>query len=159
MFEILACAEEPGGSDEAAGVVADVELGEFGSELQRPVESSRGGFGALGCVLGDVRGDRAFGQFLAVVEVGGADGADVELAAEGEGVGASVDGRAVDSDLGCRCLDGVGEEFGGGPGRGWGVAAGGAVDADNGVEVDGAALLVLGDLSEGDAGVVAEAAL
>ncbi len=123
MFEILACAEEPGGSDEAAGVVADVELGEFGGELQRPVESSRRGFGALGGVLGDVRGDGAFGQFLAVVEVGGSDGADVELAAEGEGVGASVDGRAVDT------------------------------------EVDGAALLVLGDLGEGDAGVVAEPAL
>ena len=113
----------------------------------------------LGGVLGDVRGDRAFGQFLAVVEVGGADGADVELAAEGEGVGASVDDRTVHANLGRRCLDGVGEEFGGGPGRGRGVAAGGAVDADDGVEVDCAALLVLGDLGEGDAGVLAEPAL
>ena len=51
--------------------------------------------------------------------------------------------------------DGVGEEFGGGPGRRRGVAAVGAVEADHGVEVDGAALLVLGDLGEGDAGVVA----
>ncbi|MBD9700987.1 hypothetical protein IHE56_02545 [Streptomyces sp. ID01-12c] len=159
MFEILACAEEPGRSDEAAGVVADVELGQLGGELQRPVESSGGCLGALGGVLGDVRGDRALGQFLAVVEVGGADGADVELAAEGEGVGASVDGRAVDADLGCRCLNGVGEEFGGRPGRRRGVTTSGAVDADDGMKVDGAALLVLGDLGEGDAGVVAEAAL
>lgn len=74
-------------------------------------------------------------------------------------MGASVDDWAVYANLGCRCLDGVGEEFGGGPGRGRGVAAGGAVDADDGVEVDGAALLVLGDLGEGDAGVVAESAL
>lgn len=81
------------------------------------------------------------------------------LAAEREGVGAAVEGRAVDSDLGGGRLDGVGEEFGGGPGRGWGVAAVGAVEADDGVEVDGAALLVFGDLGEGDAGVVAEAAL
>lgn len=159
MFEVLACAEKPGGSDEAAGVVADVELGQLSRELQRSVESSRGCFCALGRVLGDVRGDRTLGQLLAVVEVGGADGADVELAAEGEGVSVSVDDRAVDADLGGGRLDGVGEEFGGGPGRGWGVAAGGAVDADDGVEVDGAALLVLGDLGEGDAGVVAEAAL
>jgi hypothetical protein len=29
VFEVLAGAEEPGGADQAAGVVADVELGEF----------------------------------------------------------------------------------------------------------------------------------
>jgi hypothetical protein len=142
-----------------AGVVADVELGEFGDELERAVESSRRGFGAFGGVLGDVGGDGAFGQFLAVVEVGGSDGADVELAAEGEGVGAAVDDRAVDADLGGGGFDGVGEEFGCGPCGWWGVASAGAVDADDCVEVDGSALLVFGDLGEGDAGVVAEAAL
>jgi hypothetical protein len=78
VFEVLAGAEEPGGADQAAGVVADVELGEFGGELERPVESSCRGFGTLGGVLGDVGGDGSFSQFLAVVEVGGADGADVE---------------------------------------------------------------------------------
>jgi hypothetical protein len=159
VFEVLAGAEGPGGADEAAGVVADVELGEFGGELQRAVESSRGRFGALGGVLGDVGGDGPFGEFLAVVEVGGSDGADVELTAEGEGVGASVDDRSVDADLGRGGGDGAGEEFGGGPGRGRGGGVAGAVEADDGVEVDGAALLVLGDLGEGDTGVVAEVAL
>lgn len=155
MFEALTGAEGPGGSDESSGVVADVELGEFGGELQRPVEGSRGGLGALGGVLCDVRRYGPFGQLLAVVEVGGADGADVELAAEGEGVGAAVEGRAVNVDLGGGRLDGVGEEFCGGPGRGRGVAAVRAVEADDRVEVDGAALLVFGDLGERDAGVVA----
>jgi hypothetical protein len=91
VFEVLACAEEPGGSGQTAGVVADVELGEFGGELERPVESSRRGLGPLGGVLGDVGGDGPLGELLAVVEVGRADGADVELAAEGEDVGAAVD--------------------------------------------------------------------
>lgn len=141
------------------GVVADVELGEFGEELERAVESSRGGLGALGGVLGDVRGDSPLGQFLAAVEVGGADRADVELTAEGEDVRASVDDRAVHADVSSSGADGVGEQFGGDPGRRWGVAALGAVDADDRVEVDGAALLVLGDLGEGDAGVLAERAL
>ncbi len=72
---------------------------------------------------------------------------------------AAVDHRAVDAGLGRGGLDGVGEEFGGGPGRGRGVAAGRAVEADDRMEVDGAALLVLGDLGEGDPGVFAEPAL
>lgn len=41
----------------------------------------------------------------------------------------------------------------------WRVAAAGAADADHGVEVDGPALLVLGDLGEGHARVLAEAPL
>jgi hypothetical protein len=42
--------------------------------------------------------------------------------------------------------DGVVEELGGGPG-GWGAGgAGGSVEADDGVEVDLAPFLVLGDL-------------
>ncbi|AGS70145.1 hypothetical protein B446_16645 [Streptomyces collinus Tu 365] len=159
VFEVLAGAEGPGRADEAAGVVADVELGEFGGELERAVESSRGGLGALGGVLGDVRRDGPLGQLLAAVEVGRADGADVELSAEGEGVRTAVDDRAVDADLGGGGLDGVREQFGGRPGRGRSVAATGAVDTDDGVEVDGSALLVLGDLGEGDAGVLAEVAL
>jgi hypothetical protein len=156
VFEVLACAESPGSADQAAGVLADVELGEFGDELQRAVQSSRGHLRALGGVLGDVGGDGAFGELLAVVEVGRADGADVELAAEGEGVDAAVDGRAVDPGLGCGDGDGVGQQLGGGPGRGRSLAAAGAVEAYDGVEVDRSALLVLGDLGEGDAGVVAE---
>ncbi len=140
-------------------MVADVELGEFGGELQWPVEGARRGFGALGGVLGDVGGDGSLGQFLAVVEVGGADRADVELAAEGKGVGAAVDDRAVDADLGCGGPDGVGQQVCRCPARGRGVAAAGAVEADDRMEVDCSALLVLGDLGEGDAGVVAQAPL
>lgn len=47
--------------------------------------------GALGGVLGDVRSYGALGQLLTVVEVGGADRADVELAAEDEGMCTVVD--------------------------------------------------------------------
>lgn len=159
MFEVFAAAQGPGGSDELAGVVADVDLGEFGDELQRAVEGAGRGFSALGGVLGDVGGYRSLGQLLAVVEVGRSDGANVELAAEDEGVGAAVDDRAVDTDLGDGGFYGVGEQLGRGPGGRWGVASVGAVDADDRVEVDGSALLVFGDLGEGDAGVVAEAAL
>jgi hypothetical protein len=156
VFQILPRAERPGRSDEAAGVVADVELGEFGGELQRAVEGTRRGLGSLGGVLGDVRRYGPLGQLLAVVEVGGGDGAYVELAAEGEGVGAAIDDRAVDADLASGGLDGVGEEFGRCPGRRRGVSAAGAVEADDRVEVDGSTLLVLGDLGEGHARVLTE---
>ncbi|GAB2937262.1 hypothetical protein GCM10027075_42020 [Streptomyces heilongjiangensis] len=74
-------------------------------------------------------------------------------------MGATADDRAVHADLGRSRLDGVREQLGGCPGRGRGVAAGRAVEADDGMEVNGTALLVLGDLCEGDAGVFAEAAL
>src|SRR4051812_43136113 len=52
--------------------------------------------------------------------------------------------------------DGVGQQLGGGPGGRRGVAAPGAVDADDGMKVDSPALLVLGDLGEGHPGVLAE---
>jgi hypothetical protein len=55
--------------------------------------------------------------------------------------------------------DGVVEEFGGGPGGRGAGGAGGSVDADDGVEVDLAALLVLGDLGVGQGRVVAQGAL
>ncbi|GAA3130717.1 hypothetical protein GCM10010521_15940 [Streptomyces rameus] len=156
VFEIFARAEGPGGADEAVGVVADVELGEFGSELQRAVEGTRRGLRALGGVLSDVRRYSPLGQLLTAVEVGGTDRTDIELATEGEGVGAAVDDRAVNADLASGSLDGVGEEFGRCPGRRRGVSSAGAVEADDRVEVDGSALLVLGDLGEGDACVLAE---
>ena len=46
--------------------------------------------------------------------------------------------------------DGSGEQADGGPGGRCGVRTGGAVEADDGVEVDHAAALVFGDLGEGD---------
>ncbi|MBB5934475.1 hypothetical protein FHS42_001522 [Streptomyces zagrosensis] len=159
VFEVLAGVEGPGGADQAFGVGAEVVSGEFGEEPQRSVESARRCLGALGGVFGDVRGDRAVREGRAAVEVRAVDGPYVELVAEGEGVFAAVDGRAGDACLGGSGVDGVGEQLDGCPGWGWGVAAGGTVEADDGVEVDGAALLVLGDLGEGQSGVVAQGAL
>ncbi|KUN33883.1 hypothetical protein AQJ30_32050 [Streptomyces longwoodensis] len=74
-------------------------------------------------------------------------------------MGPAVDLRAGDAGEDCGCFDGVREQFGRGPGRGWGVAAFRAVEADDRVEMDGAPLLVLGDLGEGDPGVVPECPL
>ncbi len=71
-------------------------------------------------------------------------------------MGAVVDDRAVHACGGRGGADRGGQQLGARPGGRWGVAPVGAVDADDGVEVDGAAFLVLG---EGDAGVLAEGAL
>ncbi len=98
-------------------------------------------------------------------EVGAADRADVDLPPEPEHrglcrlcrVGLPSPGGVLVLDASAlgRCADGVVEELGGGPG-GWGAGgAGGSVDADDGVEVDLAALLVLGDLGVGQGRVVA----
>ncbi len=157
--EVGAGAEVPAGADEAAGVVGEVGVGEFGQEPDAVVEGAGRGLGALGGVLGDVAGHGAVGEFGAAREVGGADDAYVELAAEGEPVRVAVEGRARDGGGSGGGFDGVGEELRGGPCRGWGVGAVVAVESDDGVEVDGAASLVLGDLGEGDAGVLAEGAL
>jgi hypothetical protein len=55
--------------------------------------------------------------------------------------------------------DGVVEELGGCPGGRFARGAGGSVEADDGVEVDLAAFLVLGDLGVGQGGVVQQGAL
>ena len=109
--------------------------------------------GGFGGVLGDVGGDGLFGDVGAVAE--GLDGPDVELGAPAEGAGGLVlGGRDGDRRVGVRGggADGIGEEVDGGPGRRRGVGSVGAVEADHGVEVQGAALLELGDLAERDAG-------
>src|SRR5690606_17927363 len=123
VFEVLARTERPGGADEPAGVVADVELGECGEDSQRPGRSPRRRRVTLGGRLGEVRGDGPLGQLLAVVEGGRADGADVELTAEGEGVGAAVALRSIDACGGDSGMDGVGQQLGGRPGRRGRVAA------------------------------------
>jgi hypothetical protein len=66
--------------------------------------------------------------------------------------------RTIGVGVGSGGLDGIGEQFGSGSGRDRGVAAFGTVDTYDGVEVDGSALAVLGDLGEGDPGVPAERA-
>lgn len=118
VCEVFACAEGPGGADHLPGVVGEGHLGEFGEELQGAVEGAGRGLCSFGCVLGDVRGNGSFGQLPVAVEVGGADGADVELSAEGKGVDAAVDEGAGHVGGGGGGADGVGEEVGGGPGRG-----------------------------------------
>jgi hypothetical protein len=56
-------------------------------------------------------------------------------------------------------VDGVGEEFRSAPGRGFVVGSVRAVEADDGVHVDGRPFLVLGDAGEGQPGVLGEAGL
>jgi hypothetical protein len=94
----------------------------------------------------------AVGEFLATVEVLAADGAYVELAAEGEGVGASADDRAVHVGVGGGGLDGIGERLGGGPGGRRVVAASGPSMRMTAWKVDSSALLVLGDLGDATGG-------
>jgi hypothetical protein len=143
-------AEVPGGVDHAAGVVGEVVLGEFGQDAESAVEGAGGGLGSLGGVLGDVGGDVPVGDGGVAGEVGAADRADVDLPTEPEHrglrrlglVGLPIPGEELVVDAGAlgSGADGVIKEFGGGPG-GWGAGgAGGSVEADDGVEVDLAAL-------------------
>ncbi len=76
-----------------------------------------------------------------------------------KGASAAVDLRPVDAGAGGREPDGVGQQVGCGPGGWWGVGACGAVEADDGVEVDQSALLVLGDLGVRDSDGLGEQAL
>lgn len=75
--------------------------------------------GACGGVFGDVRRYGSLSQLLAVVEVGGADWAEVELAAEDEAVhpAPAVNLRPVDACGIGGGSDGIGEQLGRGPGR------------------------------------------
>ncbi len=108
--------------------------------------------GVLGDVSGDlgvcVLGDPGVGEF-AVAQ--GGDGVHLEPAAPGDD--AFADGVGLDDEPGAPDGQAHGGAQGveGGPGRGRGGVAVGPVEADHGVEVDQAALLVLGDLGEGDA--------
>ena len=105
-----------------------------------------GAFGGFGGVLGDVGGDLGVGQFPA-----GGDGARVVFAAPGQGPGGdSAERRGLDVDGAGGLGDGFGEEVEGGPGGRGGSRSGGAVEADDGVEVDDPAALVFGDLGVGE---------
>lgn len=120
---------------------------------------SRRRLGPLGGVLGDVRGDGPIGQRLAAVEVGRPDRADVQLPSEGEGMRPPVDLWTLSVSSAGSALDGISQQLGRGPGRRRRFAALRAVDADDRMEVDSTALLVLGHLREGDPGVVPEGPL
>ena len=95
VFEVLAGAEGPGGADEPAGVVGDVELAaEFGERLDAAGRGCRSRLGALGGVLGDVGGDGRSVSSWPPSKSAERMGRTSSWRAEGEGVGASVDDRA-----------------------------------------------------------------
>ena len=96
----------------------------------------------------------------AVLELRGGsrgDGAEVELRAPAEHQRVCRPGRVLVS-MAARAAagDGVAERVEGEPGRWWVGGSVGAVEADDGVEVDEPAPLVLGDLGVGQPGVVRE---
>jgi len=105
-----------------------------------------GALGGLRGVLGHVPGHRGVGQLP-----GRRDRSDVELTAPGEGPrGETRGGGSPHLDGAGGLADGVGQQAQGGPGGRRGRRPGGAVEADDGVEVDDAAPLVLGDLGVGE---------
>lgn len=133
-----------------AGVQLEGVAGEAGAGVA-------GNLGALGRVLGEVAGDGQAGDAV-LVAIG--HGADVEFAAPGDepsfavravGVGAGADGD-VSGGLADGVLEVGGGEAGRGRDEGGGVLAAGAVEAEQDVEVDGAACLVLGGLAVRQAG-------
>ena len=142
-FGELAEAEAFG--DEAAGVLADREVGEPVGRCD-PVIDSPGAFGGLGRVLGDVRGDLAVGHVP-----GGGDGPDVVFAPPGQGPRREAcGGRSLEVDGVGGLGDGGGEQVEVGPGGRCRARSGGTVEPDDGVEVDHATSLVLGDLGKGN---------
>ena len=126
-------------------MLADGQLGELVGGGYAAVESA-GAFGGLGGVLGDVGGDPAVGEFP-----GGGDGPGVVFTSPVQRAGGQPrSGRCFEVD-GVRGLGyGRGQQSDGGPDR-WGRARpGGTVEADDGVKIDNAAPLILGDLGKGD---------
>ena len=116
----------------------------------------------LGGVLGDVAGQRGVGDLPVVVldlwAADGGDGPQVELGAPAEYERCPVGSVRGERAARAASVIGVAQRVGVEPGR-WGVGGSvGAVEADDGVEVDQAAALVLGDLGVGQPGVVGEVA-
>jgi len=106
-----------------------------------------GAFGGLGGVLGDVGGDLGVGEVTC-----GRDRSGVEFAAPGQGATRETRrGGHFDGDGAGGLVDSGGEQRRSGPGGRGGGWSGGAVETDDGVEVDDSATLVLGNLRVGDA--------
>src|SRR6185437_9951698 len=135
-------ADPPAGVDEPFGVGATrvgVQVDRLGGDAGGGVP---GGFGALGGVLGEVAGD---GQVGEVAGAGQGDGPDVDLGAPGDGPARRLGGmrRGAVADGGGGLPGGV-VQVGDGDAR-WRrqepVRVGGvvAVEAEQGVEVDGSA--------------------
>ncbi|GHJ29715.1 hypothetical protein TPA0910_41480 [Streptomyces hygroscopicus subsp. sporocinereus] len=118
-----------------------------GAAVQGAVEGA-GGVGGRGGVLRHIGGHRLIAEFGVSAE--GRDLAYVELFAPGEFAFPDRVRRDRDVDPCGGGAYGVGEHGDGGVRRRGLAAAVGAVEWDDGVEVDQATLLVLGDLGEGD---------
>lgn len=114
----------------------------------------------LACALGDVLGDvRGYGFVVRAVAIG-AQGTGIDLGAPAEGEladGGTVGGADHDAVRGRSY--GVVQPINGAPSRGFVVRSGRAVEAYDRVDVDGGALLVLGDPGEGQPRVIWEAGL
>src|SRR5690606_18815230 len=67
--------------------------------------------------------------------------------------------RGSDLDPTRRCPYGIGQAVDGAPGGGFVAGPGRAVEADDGVHVDGCPLLILGDAGEGQPGMLGESGL
>jgi hypothetical protein len=124
-----------------AGVVADEQVGEPIGGGDAAVESA-GAFGSLRGVLRDITGDLGISQVP-----GSRDRPGIVFAAPGQGPSGDFrSGGRDDVDNADGLVDRGSEQAEGGPGgrgRGW---SGGAVEADDGVEVENPAPLVLGNL-------------
>ncbi len=131
--------------DESSRVIADGQVGDPLAGGDAPVEGA-GALGALGRVLRDVARNLGVGQLAS-----GRDRPGIDLAAPGErSRGEPVGSRRIDVDGAGRLSDGQAEEADGSPGGRRSERTAGAVEADDGVEADGASMLVLGDLGVGD---------
>ena len=115
---------------EAAGVVANGKVGQLVGGGDAAVEGACA-FGGFGCVLGDVAGDSAVGQFP-----GGGDRAGVDFTSPCERPGREArGGRDIQVDGAGGLFDGGGEQGKGRPGGRGRRRPGGAIEPDDGVEV------------------------
>src|SRR6266536_2636361 len=152
--EVRPAAERPAGPDQASDVLAEVEMHQIARGRDAMVEAAEL-LRALGRVLGDVRGDRLRGQVVRAVprrdsmdlelvapacRRRGARGLDPARPGHGDATRGLLDGSFEDlrCELRRRRLDLAG-------------AVPRSVEADERVEVDHAAALVLGDLGVADA--------
>ncbi|NBE93044.1 hypothetical protein GUY59_07485 [Nonomuraea sp. K271] len=135
------------GGDQPAGVLANGQGVEVVERLDTPVQRADA-LGGLGGVFGDVRGDSLLGEITAH-----RDAAYVELGAPAEAAAQRLDLRRDDRR---RMPSSQCQSVGGRPGRRRRGRAVRTVEADDGVEVDDAPALVLGDLGEGDRRLLAQ---
>jgi hypothetical protein len=165
VFERRHPAQTQAFGDEAASMISDWQICKPVGRGDPAIQGA-GAFGGLGGVLGDVGSDPRVREIPSR-----GDGSDVVFTAEvhsarrqsGHGLEVKMDGaRGVG--------DGHGEYVERCPGRRRGCRPGGTIEPDDGVEVDHAATLVLGDLGvrnaellgqprPGDPGLVGERSL